>query len=83
MERKVFDRFSERSLRVVFLARMEAGRRGAAALEPAHLLDAVVREDQGELAARFPGGVTSSGPLQTARALVLFGGTRIADSVDA
>jgi len=60
----LFDQFSERSRRVVFLARMDAGRRGAAALEPAHLLDAVVREDQGELAARFAGAVTSSGPLR-------------------
>lgn len=60
----MFEDFSERSLRVVFLARMGAGRRGAASLEPVDLLDAVVREDQGEMAAKFPGAVTSSGPLQ-------------------
>ena len=60
----MFENFSERSLRVVFLARMGAGRRGAASLEPVDLLDAVVREDQGEMAAKFPGAVTSSGPLQ-------------------
>ena len=60
----MFDQFSERSLRVVFLARKDAGRRGAAALEPPHLLDAVVREHQGEMAASFPGAVTGSGPLQ-------------------
>lgn len=60
----MFEDFSERSVRVVFLARMGAGRRGAAFLEPVDLLDAVVREEQGELAAKFPGAVTSSGPLQ-------------------
>lgn len=60
----MFEDFSERSLRVVFLTRMGAGRRGAASLEPVDLLDAVVREDQGEMAAKFPGAVTSSGPLQ-------------------
>jgi ATP-dependent Clp protease ATP-binding subunit ClpA len=60
----VFDQFSERSRLVVFLTRMDAGRRGAAALEPAHLLQAIVREDQGELAARFAGAVTSSGSLR-------------------
>lgn len=58
----MFEDFSERSLRVVFVARMGAGRRGAASLEPVDLLDAAVKEDQGELA--FPGAVTSSGPLQ-------------------
>jgi ATP-dependent Clp protease ATP-binding subunit ClpA len=63
----MFDQFSERSLRVVFLARKDAGRRGAAALEPVHLLDAVVREDQGEMAARFSGAVTGSEPLQPQR----------------
>ena len=29
---------------------MNAGRRGAAAIEPVHLLDAIVREDRGEMA---------------------------------
>ena len=42
----MFEQFSERSRRVIFLARMNAGRRGAAAIEPVHLLDAIVREDQ-------------------------------------
>jgi hypothetical protein len=46
----VFEQFSERSRRVIFLARMNAGRRGAAAIEPVHLLDAIVREDRGEMA---------------------------------
>ena len=64
MEGEVFEEFSDRSRLVVFLARMDAGRRGAPALDPAHLLDAVVREDQGEMAARFQGAVTRSGPLQ-------------------
>lgn len=60
----MFEEFSGRSRLVVFLARMDAGRRGATALDPAHLLDALVREDQGEMAAKFQGAVTSSGPLR-------------------
>ena len=60
----MFEEYSERSVLVVFLARKRAGRRGAASLEPVDLLDAVVREDQGEMAAMFPGAVTTSGPLQ-------------------
>jgi hypothetical protein len=61
---EVFDQFSDRSRQVVFLTRMDAGRRGAAELEPLDLLDAIVREDQGELATRFAGAVTTSGPLR-------------------
>jgi ATP-dependent Clp protease ATP-binding subunit ClpA len=64
MEDEVFDEFSERSIRVAFLARMDAGRRGAPTLDPAHLLEALVREDQGEMAARFQRAMTSSGPLK-------------------
>ena len=60
----MFEYFSEKSRRVVFLTRMRAGRRGAASLEPVGLLDGLVREDQGEMAAMFPGAATSSGPLQ-------------------
>jgi ATP-dependent Clp protease ATP-binding subunit ClpA len=60
----VFEQFSERSRRIIFLARMNAGRRGAAAIEPVHLLDAIVREDQGEMVTTFAGVVTSSGPLR-------------------
>ena len=50
----MFDKFSPRARMIVFLTRKDAGRRGAAALEPAHLLEAIVREDQGELPAMFP-----------------------------
>ena len=60
----MFEHFSERSRRVVFQARRGAGHRGATALEPVDLLDALVREDQGEMASMSPGAVTSSGPLQ-------------------
>jgi ATP-dependent Clp protease ATP-binding subunit ClpA len=49
----LFGQFSERAKRVIFLARELASTKGAAAvLEPSHLLDALVREDQGEIAAR-------------------------------
>jgi len=49
---------------IVFLTRMNAGKRGSSTLEVAHLLDAIVREDQGELPTIFQGAVTASGPLR-------------------
>jgi len=58
----VFDKFSDRARRVIFLARKDAGRRGTATtIEPAHLLDALVREDQGEFARMMPDVVRMSG----------------------
>ena len=47
---------------VIFLTRKDAGRRGATALEPGDLLEAIINEDQGELAKRFVGAVSRSGP---------------------
>ena len=49
---------------VIFLTRKDAGKRGATALEPGDLLEAIINEDQGELAKRFAGGVTQSGPIR-------------------
>ena len=43
---------------------MDAGRRGATALEPGDLLEAIINEDQGELSKRFVGSVTRSGPIR-------------------
>ena len=60
----LFERFSERAQMVIFLTRMDAGKRGAKAMDPNHLLDAIVREDQGELAKRFQGHFTPSGPVR-------------------
>jgi ATP-dependent Clp protease ATP-binding subunit ClpA len=49
-----FDQFSERAKRVLFLMREVAGTNGETALiEPFHLLEALIREDQGEFAARM------------------------------
>lgn len=82
---------------IIFLTRMDAGRRGATALEPSDLLDAIIREDQGELATRFVGSITRSGPLRApepffskeaaSKALRKLGdhcqhGQAVADSVD-
>ena len=57
----LFGQFSERWKMVIFLTRMDAGRRGATALEPGDLLEAMINEDQGELAKRYVGHVTQSG----------------------
>jgi ATP-dependent Clp protease ATP-binding subunit ClpA len=51
----MIDQFSDRAKRAIFLARQLASTRGAAAvIEPCHLVDALVREDQGEFAAIMP-----------------------------
>ena len=58
----MFDEFSDRAKRVLFLTRLYAGRRGAPALEPNDLVVALVQEDQGELARPpFPGAAVMAG----------------------
>jgi len=44
----LFEQFSERARQVVYLARMYAGKTGAPDIDLAHLVEALVREDQGE-----------------------------------
>jgi hypothetical protein len=56
--------FSDRSKMIIFLTRMDAGRRGATTIEPGDLLEAIINEDQGELAKRFAGAATHSGPIR-------------------
>lgn len=60
----LLENFSDRSKMVIFLTRKDAGRRGATALEPGDLLEAIINEDQGELAKRFVGAVTRSGQIR-------------------
>jgi ATP-dependent Clp protease ATP-binding subunit ClpA len=60
----VLEHFSDRSKMVIFLTRKDASRRGATALELGDLLEAIINEDQGELAKRFVGAVTRSGPIR-------------------
>ena len=57
-----FEQFSERAKRVMFLMREVASRNGESALiETYHLLEALIREDQGEFAARMPNVVAIAG----------------------
>jgi ATP-dependent Clp protease ATP-binding subunit ClpC len=49
----MFDRFSESARRVVFWARVEAGRLGSDAIEPEHLLLGLLIEDQRETSIEF------------------------------
>ena len=46
----MFEPYSERARRVIFLTRRRAGQRGAAALDIDHLVQALVLEDQGKFA---------------------------------
>jgi ATP-dependent Clp protease ATP-binding subunit ClpA len=58
----MFDHFSSRAKRAIFLARECASTRGAlAVIEPSHLVDGLIREDQGEFAARMPNVVRITG----------------------
>jgi ATP-dependent Clp protease ATP-binding subunit ClpA len=60
----LLEHFSDRSKMVIFLTRKDAGSRGAAALDPGDLLEAIINEDQGELAKRLAGAQTRSGPIR-------------------
>ena len=52
----MFEDYSQRSIKVIFIARLRAGKRGAGALELDDLLSALIVEDQGgELAEPFVG----------------------------
>ena len=46
----MFELYSDRARRIIFVTRAIAGRRGAAALEPEHLIEGLVVEDQGKIA---------------------------------
>ena len=48
----MFERYTERARRVLFFARYEAGGAGSPAIEPEHLLLALMREGKG-LSARI------------------------------
>src|SRR5215469_6198609 len=72
------EHFSDRSKMVIFLTRKDAGKRGATALESGDLLEAIINEDQGELAKRFVGAMTRSGPI---RAPEPFFSTEVASQV--
>jgi len=61
---ELLEHFSDRSKMLIFLTRKDAGRRGATALESGDLLEAIINEDQGELAKRFAGAGTRSGPIR-------------------
>jgi ATP-dependent Clp protease ATP-binding subunit ClpA len=46
----LFELYSDRARKIIFLTRTIAGRRGAAALEPEHLIESLVVEDQARIA---------------------------------
>jgi ATP-dependent Clp protease ATP-binding subunit ClpA len=55
----MFERYSERARRLIFMALWSARRRGGSYIEPEDLLHAIIREDRGEFSAisarLFPG----------------------------
>ena len=46
----MFDKYSERARMVVFVARLVAGKNGSPNIDVEHVVEGLVREDQGELA---------------------------------
>jgi hypothetical protein len=59
----MFEAFSDRSRRIVFLSRKTAGRRGAAAIGVEDLIGALVVEDQGDFLKIFSENTTSGAPV--------------------
>jgi ATP-dependent Clp protease ATP-binding subunit ClpC len=59
----MFERYSDRAKRIIFLARMKAGQRGAGSIDVKHVIEALVLEDQGEFAKMMPNaGAARRGP---------------------
>jgi ATP-dependent Clp protease ATP-binding subunit ClpC len=56
-----FENFSQPALRLVFWARREAGRSGADAIEPEHLLLGLLREDRGDSGQRTASYISIDG----------------------
>jgi hypothetical protein len=61
----MFETFSERARRIVFLSRKLAGLRGAAAIGVEDLIDALVVEDQGDLRNIFSEGTHADAHLRS------------------
>lgn len=57
----MFDRYSHRARRIIFFARMRAGQRGADSMDVKHIIEALVMEDQGDLAKMMPNAATTRG----------------------
>ena len=77
----MFDRFTEKSRRVIFYSRDEASQSGSAYIETEHLLLGLLREDE-ELAERFrqsPGGLEA---VRQRIAAAMPPGAKIPTSVD-
>jgi ATP-dependent Clp protease ATP-binding subunit ClpA len=51
----MFDQFSERSLRVMFATRVEAGKRGAEAIDVSDLVAGIIAEDQNDFSSLLLG----------------------------
>jgi len=62
----VFEKYSEKSRRVVFFARYEASQLGAPAIEPEHFLLAIMREDQGLIEGLLQGGASAAAEVRLA-----------------
>lgn len=59
----MFDRYSHRARRILFLARLRAGERGAGSIDVKHVIEALILEDQGEFAKMMPNvGTARRGP---------------------
>src|SRR5262249_24333652 len=78
----VFEKYSERSRRVVFFARTEASQLGARAIEPEHLLLAVMKEDASLMENTLRGHPASASEIRKTIEGTMRSDTRATDSVD-
>jgi ATP-dependent Clp protease ATP-binding subunit ClpC len=78
----VFEKYSGKSRRIAFFARYEASQLGGEAIEPEHILLAILREDPGLLESILPQGEASSSLMRTAIGTTMRGKSKPDASID-
>jgi ATP-dependent Clp protease ATP-binding subunit ClpC len=78
----VIEEFSGKSKRIVFFARYEASQLGGEAIEPEHLLLAIIKEDPGLLERLFPQGEASLALMRTTIETTMRGEPKGDSSID-
>lgn len=78
----MFEKYSGKSRRIIFFARYEASQLGGEAIEPEHVLLAIIREDRGLLESILLQGEASCALMRTTIEATRRDGPNIAGSID-
>jgi ATP-dependent Clp protease ATP-binding subunit ClpC len=78
----VFEKYSGKSRRIIFFARYEASQLGGEAIEPEHVLLAIMREDPGLLESILPQSAASFALIRTTIEATRRDGPNLAGSID-